>query len=68
MPFASVENAGTSAAATLNFTIPRGAKGDKGDTGSPGAKGDPYTLTDADKQTITNAVLAALPTWTGGDF
>lgn len=65
---ASVENTGTSAAATLNFTIPRGAKGDKGDTGSPGAKGDPYTLTDADKQTITNAVLAALPTWTGGDF
>lgn len=131
---AIVENAGTSAAATLNFTIPRGAKGDKGDTGSqgergekgdpgepgkdgadgkpgtagadgakgadgitphigdngnwflgmedtgkpsrgekgdtgsPGAKGDPYTLTDADKQTITNAVLAALPTWTGGDF
>ncbi len=121
---ASVENAGTSAAATLNFTIPRGDKGDKGDTGSPGekgdkgdkgdkgetgspgaaghsptvtasktgkvttvqvdgetvatisdgldgspgAKGDPYTLTDADKQTITNAVLAALPTWTGGDF
>ena len=65
---ASVENAGTSAAATLNFTIPRGAKGDKGDPGSPGAKGDPYTLTDADKQTITNAVLAALPTWTGGDF
>ena len=62
---ASVENAGTSAAATLNFTIPRGAKGEKGDTG---AKGDPYTLTDADKQTITNAVLAALPTWTGGDF
>lgn len=30
--------------------------------------GDPYTLTDADKQAITNAVLAALPTWTGGDF
>ena len=30
--------------------------------------GDPYTLTDADKQTITNAVLAALPTWTGGYF
>lgn len=51
-----------------------GAKGDKGDKGEPGArgekgeKGDPYTLTDADKQTITNAVLAALPTWTGGDF
>ena len=39
-----------------------------GADGSPGAKGDPYTLTDADKQTITNAVLAALPTWTGGDF
>lgn len=42
-----------------------GAKGDKGDKGDQGA---PYTLTDADKQTITNAVLAALPTWTGGDF
>lgn len=39
-----------------------------GSDGSPGAKGDPYTLTDADKQTITNAVLAALPTWTGGAF
>ena len=25
-------------------------------------------MTDADKQTITNAVLDALPTWTGGDF
>ena len=36
--------------------------------GEKGDKGDPYTLTDADKQTITNAVLAALPTWTGGDF
>ena len=39
---ASVSNSGTSSAATLNFTIPRGdtgAKGDKGDTGSTGATG-----------------------------
>lgn len=112
---AEVFNAGTQSAAVLNFTIPRGAKGENGTPGAaghspvvtasksgkvttikvdgteiasildgtdgtngtngtngkdgaPGEKGDPYTLTDADKQTITNAVLAALPTWTGGDF
>lgn len=112
---AKVSNAGTQSAAVLNFTIPRGAKGENGTPGAaghspvvtasksgkvttikvdgaeiasirdgtdgtngtngkdgkdgaPGEKGDPYTLTDADKQTITNAVLAALPTWTGGDF
>lgn len=34
---AAVVNAGTSNAAVLNFTIP---KGDKGDTGDPGADGD----------------------------
>lgn len=38
------------------------AQGDKGD------KGDPYTLTAADKATITADVLAALPTWTGGEY
>lgn len=39
----SVTNSGTSSAAILNFTIPRGAKGDKGnkgDTGPQGEKGD----------------------------
>jgi len=43
---ASVANVGTSTAAVLDFTIPRGDKGEtgaqgaKGDTGSTGAKGD----------------------------
>ena len=37
-------------------------KGDKGD------KGDAYTLTDADKTTIVNSVIAALPTWSGGSY
>nr|WP_294372000.1 hypothetical protein [uncultured Ruminococcus sp.] len=53
---------------TLMVKTANGNKGDKGDPGEKGDKGDSYTLTDADKQTITNAVLAALPTWTGGDF
>jgi hypothetical protein len=34
---AAVTNAGTSAAATFNFTIPRGDKGDTGSTGATGA-------------------------------
>lgn len=41
---ASVTNAGTSSAAVLNFTIPRGAQGvqgPKGDPGAPGAPGEP---------------------------
>ena len=37
---ASVTNAGTSSAAVLNFTIPRGAKGDKGDKGDAGPQGE----------------------------
>ena len=36
---ASVTNSGTSSAAVLNFTIPKGAKGDKGDTGEQGPAG-----------------------------
>lgn len=49
---------------------PQGDKGDKGDKGDQGErgiqgekgdKGDPYTLTDTDKASIVNAVLAALP-------
>ena len=36
---ASVTNAGTSSAAVLNFTIPRGAKGDKGEKGEQGERG-----------------------------
>lgn len=34
---ASVVNSGTSSAAVLDFTIPRGAKGDPGDPGDPGS-------------------------------
>lgn len=33
--------------------------------GSKGNKGDPYTLTNADKATIVNAVIAALPVYNG---
>lgn len=36
---ATVTNSGTTSAAVLNFTIPKGAKGDKGDTGPAGADG-----------------------------
>ena len=36
---ASVTNAGTTGAAVLNFTIPRGDKGDKGDKGDTGDTG-----------------------------
>ena len=59
-------------------TGPQGPKGDtgetgpqgpKGDTGEPGPQGPAYTLTSADKNTIVNAVKAALPavTVTGMD-
>lgn len=41
---ASVANAGTSSAAVLNFTIPRGDKGDKGDTGATGSPGAAATI------------------------
>ncbi len=36
---ASVKNGGTTNAAILNFTIPKGDKGEKGDRGDPGADG-----------------------------
>ena len=38
-------------------TGPQGPQGDKGDKGDTGAKGDPYTLTEADKQAIVAEVL-----------
>lgn len=40
---------------------PQGLRGEKGDTGDQGPKGDPYTLTDSDKEELVNAVLEALP-------
>ena len=36
--------------------------------GKDGAPGDDYVLTDEDRQGITEMVLAALPTWTGGAY
>lgn len=50
-----------------------GLKGDKGDKGDPGADGyTPVKGTDywtaADKAEIVNDTLAALPTWTGGNY
>lgn len=51
----------------------KGDKGDKGDTGFPGAaghtpeKGVDY-WTASDKSGIVDDVLAALPTWTGGNY
>ena len=41
---ASVTNSGTSSAAVLDFTIPRGDKGDKGDTGATGSPGAAATI------------------------
>lgn len=61
---------------SYEITAPKGAKGDKGDkgdTGGPGAaghtpeKGVDY-WTAADKSGIVDDVLAALPTWTGGNY
>ena len=59
---ASVINSGTSSAAVLNFTIPRGAKGDtgaqgeRGETGAagtPGANGITYTPVQGSTTTLT---------------
>ena len=36
--------------------------------GAPGAPGSDYVLTNADKTEIAALVLAALPTWDGGDY
>ena len=47
-----------------------GPQGPKGDTGAPGhtpVKGTDYWTAD-DQQTIVNDVLAALPTWEGGNY
>lgn len=49
----------------------QGPKGEKGDTGEQGPKGDTgeqgpaYTLTEADKTAIANAVIAVLPVYDG---
>lgn len=57
---ASVTNTGTSSAAVLNFTIPKGDKGDKGDTGSAGSAatisvGTVTTGAEGSDATVTNS-------------
>ena len=65
----------TSASGTSSADL-KGEKGDPGKDGSNGADGkDGYTpvkgkdyFTDADKAEMVNAVISALPTWTGGSY
>ena len=45
-----------------------GEQGPQGPQGPQGAPGEDYVLTDEDVQEIAGAVLAALPTWTGGAY
>lgn len=60
---ATVTNSGTTSAAVLNFTIPKGAKGDKGDKGDTGSTGPAGTTTFAgltDQPTDNAALKTAL--------
>lgn len=64
---AAVTNSGTSSAAVLNFTIPRGADGatgPKGDRGDTGPKGDPGTAATIAVGTVTPLAPGATPTVT----
>ncbi len=63
---ASVTNSGTSAAAVLNFTIPRGAngaqgpKGDKGPNGATGKNGSNGTAATITVGTVTSGTTASV--------
>lgn len=55
---------------TSTFSIKNGSKGSTGQAGADGhtpIKGTDY-WTEADKQAIVDDVLAALPTWEGGNY
>lgn len=57
---AIVSNAGTSSAAVLNFTIPKGSDGQKGDTGPAGADGGRwYTGTGITGESTAEGVFAS---------
>lgn len=57
---ASVANSGTTSAAVLNFTIPKGAKGDKGDAGDTGPAGTTTFAGLTDQPTDNAALKTAL--------
>ena len=57
---ASVTNSGTTSAAVLNFTIPKGAKGDKGDAGDTGPAGTTTFAGLTDQPTDNAALKTAL--------
>lgn len=71
---ASVTNTGTSGAAVLNFTIPRGDKGETGATGATGATGQAATvavgstttLTPGSNATVTNSGTSSAATFNFG--
>ena len=77
----SIRGSAGAAGATgaIGATGPTGATGPQGNTGATGvgsqgpkgatgATGPAYTLTTTDKNSIRDAVLAALPTWNGGSY
>lgn len=57
---AAVTNSGTTSAAVLNFTIPKGAKGDKGDKGDTGPAGTTTFAGLTDQPTDNAALKTAL--------
>lgn len=52
---------------TSTFSVKNGSKGSAGSDGYTPVKGTDY-YTDADKEEMVQAVLAALPEWTGGSY
>lgn len=63
------ETGATGPAGPTGETGPKGdtgPQGERGPKGDPGEQGPAYTLTSSDKQTIVDAVVAALPKYSGG--